>query len=320
MSLTALALVLGAGLLHAAWNLILKGAKERLLVAAWGLLAGAAVFSPVLIAAWPVPRAAWPFACASATVLLAYYACLARAYERGDFSLVYPVARGVAPALLALWAALFLGERPSAMGVLGIATVLMGLVVLGGAPLWQLAGPPAAPLRSRLRALSSRLRTLRSHAQGAGAAFLVAFLVSVYTAIDAAGVRHWAPLPYLVLVFALSGSALVPLLALREALASRAAARRTGHDPARGASTVVHVLRTDFPRILAIAVMTLAAYSLVLAAFRIAPVSYAGAARESGIVFGALAGWLLLGERFGAVRTAGAVLVFAGIGLLAAAG
>ena len=328
MPLTALALVLGAGLLHAAWNLILKGAKERLLVAAWGLLAGAAVFSPVLIAAWPVPRAAWPFACASATVLLAYYACLARAYERGDFSLVYPVARGVAPALLALWAALFLGERPSAMGVLGIATVLMGLVVLGGAPLWQLAGsgPPAAPLRSlralrsRLRALRSRLRTLRSHAQGAGAAFLVALLVSVYTAIDAAGVRHWAPLPYLVLVFALSGSALVPLLALREALASRAAARRTGHRPARGASTVVHVLRTDFPRILAIAVMTLAAYSLVLAAFQIAPVSYAGAARESGIVFGALAGWLLLGERFGAVRTAGAVLVFAGIGLLAAAG
>ena len=335
MSLTALALVLGAGLLHAAWNLILKGAKERLLVAAWGLLAGAAVFSPVLIAAWPVPRAAWPFACASAAVLLAYYACLARAYERGDFSLVYPVARGVAPALLALWAALFLGERPSVMGVLGIATVLMGLVVLGGAPLWQLAGsgPPAAPwrsprtlrsrlrtLRSRLRTLRSRLRTLRSHAQGAGAAFMVAFLVSVYTAIDAAGVRHWAPLPYLVLVFALSGSALVPLLALREALASRAAARRTGHRPARGAGAVVHVLRTDFPRILAIAVMTLVAYSLVLTAFQIAPVSYAGAVRESGIVFGALAGWLLLGECFGAARTAGAVLVFAGIGLLAAAG
>lgn len=299
MSLTALALVLGAGLLHATWNLILKGANERLLVAAWGLLAGAIVFSPALIAAWPVPRATWPFACASATTLLAYYACLARAYEQGDFSLVYPVARGVAPALLALWAALFLGERPSALGVLGIATVLLGLVVLGAAPLWRAAEPGgAAPWHSRLRAL-------RSHARGAGAAFLVAFLVSVYTAIDAAGVRHWAPLPYLVLVFALSGSALVPLLAL--AL------------PPGRRNTVLRVLRTDLPRIVVIAVMTLAAYSLVLTAFRIAPVSYAGAARESGIVFGALAGWLLLGERFGAVRTAGAALVFAGIALLAVA-
>ena len=308
MSLTALALVLGAGLLHAAWNLILKGAKERLLVAAWGLLAAAAVFSPALIAAWPVPRAAWPFACASATVLLGYYACLARAYERGDFSLVYPVARGAAPALLALWAVLFLGERPSTLGVLGIAAILLGLVVVGGAPLWRTAGAgEAATWRSRLRAL-------RPHAQGAGTALLVALLVSVYTAIDAAGVRRWSPLPYLVLVFALSGSALVPLLALREALAFR------GGGPERGRSQVLQVLRTDFPRIVTIAVMTLAAYSLVLQAFRIAPISYAGAARESGIVFGAAAGWLLLGERFGRIRTAGAALVFAGIGLLAAAG
>ena len=70
-----------------------------------------------------------------------------------------------------------------------------------------------------------------------------------------------------------------------------------------------------------IAVMTLVAYSLVLRAFQIAPISYAGAAREVGIVFGALAGWLLLGERFGAhSATVGAVLVFAGIGLLALAG
>lgn len=303
MSPTALALALGAGFLHAAWNLILKGAPDRLLVAAWGLLAGAAIFSPALIAAWPVPASVWPFACASATVLLGYYACLARAYERGDFSLVYPVARGAAPALLTLWAALFLGERPSAPGLLGIATILAGLVVAGGAPLWLAADAGQA------RHGGSRLRALRFHARGAGAAFLVALLVSVYTAVDAAGVRRWSPLPYLVLVFALSGSVLVPLLALREVLARR------GGD---GRGRVLHVLRTDWLRIVAVAAMTLGAYALVLEAFRIAPVSYAGAVRESGVVFGALAGWLLLGERFGRVRAAGATLVFAGIALLAA--
>ncbi len=303
MSQTALALALGAGLLHAAWNLILKGAPDRLLVAAWGLLAGAALFSPALIAAWPVPASVWPFACASATVLLGYYVCLARAYERGDFSLVYPVARGAAPALLTLWAALFLGERPSAPGLLGIATILAGLAVVGGAPLWLAADAVQA------KDGGSRLHALRSHARGAGVAFMVALLVSVYTAVDAAGVRRWSPLPYLVLVFALSGSVLVPLLALREVLARR------GGD---GRGRVLHVLRTDWLRIVAVATMTLGAYALVLEAFRIAPVSYAGAVRESGVVFGALAGWLLLGERFGRVRAAGATLVFAGIALLAA--
>ncbi len=288
---TALALVLGAGLLHASWNLILKRTTERLLVAAWGLFAGAVAFAPALVQAWPPPLAVWPFACGSALILLAYYTCLARAYDSGDFSLVYPVARGTAPAMLALWAIIFLGERPSPLGYTGIAAILAGLVVLGAAPLWS--------LRRRHPAAVAALRT---HARGSALAFLVAFLISTYSALDGAAMRHWEPIPYLVLVFGLSGSLLVPLLALR----------------ARG--RVVRVLRTHFVQIAVIAVMTLAAYSLVLRAFQIAPVSYAGAAREVGIVFGALAGWLLLGEQFGGIRTAGAALVFAGILVLAVAG
>ena len=288
---TALALVLGAGLLHASWNLILKRTTERLLVAAWGLFAGAVAFAPALVQAWPPPAAVWPFACGSALILLAYYTCLARAYDSGDFSLVYPVARGTAPAMLALWAIIFLGERPSPLGYTGIAAILAGLVVLGAAPLWSLR-----------RRNPAALAILRTHARGSGLACLVAFLISTYSALDGAAMRHWEPIPYLVLVFGLSGSLLVPLLALR----------------ARG--RVVRVLRTHFVQIAVIAVMTLAAYSLVLRAFQIAPVSYAGAAREVGIVFGALAGWLLLGEQFGGVRTAGAALVFAGILVLAVAG
>ena len=289
MSLTALALVLGAGFLHASWNLILKRTSERLLVTSWGLLIGAVIFLPALIQAGPPPAQVWPYAAASAAVLVGYYTCLARAYDRGAFSLVYPVARGTAPAMLTLWAILFLGERPSAVGIAGIGLILVGLVVLGGAPLW--AG----------RDGERGWQALRTHTRGTGSAFLVALLVSVYTAIDGAAIRHWTPIPYLVVVFALAGAALIPLLALR----------RGKH--------VFSVLRTDWLPIVLIAVTTLAAYSLVLRAFRIAPVAYAGAAREIGIVFAALAGWLLLGERFGGVRTVGAVTVFLGIGLLAAA-
>lgn len=289
MSLTALGLVLGAGFLHASWNLILKRTSERLLVTSWGLLLGAVIFLPALIRAGPPPARVWPYAAASAAVLLGYYTCLARAYDRGAFSLVYPVARGTAPAMLTIWAIVFLGERPSAVGIAGIASILGGLVVLGGAPMWVGRGGERG------------WEAVRTHARGAGSAFLVALLVSVYTAIDGAAVRHWAPVPYLVVVFALAGAALIPLLALRYG------------------KHVFTVLRTHWLPTAVIAIMTLAAYSLVLSAFRIAPVSYAGAAREIGIVFAALAGWLLLGERFGGVRTLGAVTVFLGIGLLAAA-
>ncbi len=289
MPLTAILLVLGAGFLHASWNLILKRTSERLLVTSWGLLVGAIVFVPALLSAWPPPARIWPYAVCSALTLVAYYTCLARAYEHGDFSLVYPVARGTAPAMLAVWAIIFLGERPSPVGLLGILAILGGLVVLGGAPLWS------------LRDGTSVRQTLRTHARGSGFAFLVALLVSIYTAIDGGAIRHWSPLPYLVVVFALSGATLISLQALREG------------------KHVFQILRTHWVPTVVIAVMTLAAYSLVLSAFQIAPVSYAGAAREIGIVFGALAGWLLLGERFGGIRTAGAALVFVGIAALAVA-
>jgi len=289
VSLTALALVLGAGFLHASWNLILKRTSERLLVTSWGLLLGAVIFLPALLLAGPPPARVWPYAAASAAVLLGYYTCLARAYDRGAFSLVYPVARGTAPAMLTIWAIVFLGERPSVVGIAGIALILGGLVVLGGAPM--LVG----------RGGERGWEAVRTNARGTGYAFLVALLVSVYTAIDGAAVRYWTPIPYLVVVFALAGAALIPLLALHYG------------------RHVFTVLRTHWIPTVVIAIMTLAAYSLVLSAFRIAPVSYAGAAREIGIVFAALSGWLLLGERFGGVRTVGAITVFLGIGLLAAA-
>ena len=130
MSLAALALVTGAGLMHALWNLVLKRSSARLPVTTWALLGGAAVFSPMLVREWPPPPQVWPFACASALVLLVYYSCLARAYRNSDFSLVYPVARGTAPAMLALWAIIFMGERFGGVRTAGAALVFVGILVL----------------------------------------------------------------------------------------------------------------------------------------------------------------------------------------------
>jgi drug/metabolite transporter (DMT)-like permease len=66
--------------------------------------------------------------------------------------------------------------------------------------------------------------------------------------------------------------------------------------------------------------LTLLVYGLVLTAYTMAPLAYAGAIREVSVVFAALAGWLWLGESFGARRLAGAVTVFAGILVLATLG
>lgn len=71
---------------------------------------------------------------------------------------------------------------------------------------------------------------------------------------------------------------------------------------------------------MAIGVLMLVAYMLVLVVYGFSSVSYAGAIREISIVFGALAGWLWLKEKFGFVRVAGALVIFSGILIILIAG
>ena len=73
-------------------------------------------------------------------------------------------------------------------------------------------------------------------------------------------------------------------------------------------------------RILAVGVLILLTYAMVLAAYSAGRVGYAGAIREVSVVFAALIGWRWLGEGFGSVRLVGALLIFAGIVMIAVAG
>ncbi len=281
MSAAALALLLAAGALHAAWNLLIKRAEHRLLVTWLALLAGSLLFLPLLLRA-PVPRAIWPFVAASAVVECLYYLVLTYAYGQADFSQVYPLARGAAPALLALWAALALGEVPSLAGVGGLALVVGGLVPVGGGDAWWKWGGPAF------------------RARGVAASFGAALCTSVYSLIDGVAVRRTPAAPYTVAVLLLGAVLLGPPMLVRY-----------------GPRAVLAELGGQAARIVAAGALMLLAYTLVLRAYAVAPLAYAGAVREVGVVIAALAGWLWLGERFGARRLAGAIAVFGGILVLA---
>jgi drug/metabolite transporter (DMT)-like permease len=285
MSALALSLVLVAALLHAGWNLLLKQAADRLVVIWWALIAGAVLFLPVLVRA-PVPRAIWPFLVASALVECGYYLCLSYAYAQADFSQVYPLARGAAPALLTLWAALALREHPSPAGYGGLALIVGGLVPVGsGGTSWW------------------RWRGSAFRARGVAAALGMALCTSVYSLIDGAAVRRTDAAPYTVAVILLTAAFLAPLVLRRH-----------------GGRMAGAVLRFEWRRVIVAGAMTLLAYGLVLHAYAIARLAYAGAVREVSVVIVALVGWLWLGEAFGPRRLAGAVAVFSGILVLAILG
>jgi drug/metabolite transporter (DMT)-like permease len=185
-------LVLASASLHASWNLVVKSSVDRLL-AAWSQVAfGALVFAPVLVAAG-VPRRVLPAIAASSLVHVVYGLVLVAAYERGAISLVYPVARGIAPVLVTAVAAVLLDDIPSAGGLVAIGFVVWGVT-------WVASG---------------------SNSRGLGWALATGSAIAAYTLIDGAAVRSLdTALPYTSAVFVGTAVLYTPVIALRRSSAS----------------------------------------------------------------------------------------------------
>lgn len=269
--------VLGAGLLHASWNALLKssGGGDPLLDTA-AVVAGSTVCSLVALPFVPVPlAAAWPMAFASAIIHFGYYITLAHAYRTGDLSFAYPLMRGTAPLLVALLGMLFLRELPSLQMALGIALISGGIFAIAFAQ--------------------------RHHHPRAAVywALTNAAIIAVYTLVDGAGARA-------------SGSALgyVLWLTFFEGIAFLAWIRWQRGDAS------VRYIRAQWRRGLLGGFCSVAAYGIVLWAMTRAPVAAVAALRETSVLFAAIIGTVLLKEGFGLARLAGAASVVAGVAAL----
>src|SRR4029453_5918249 len=131
MRTDALLLVLAAAAIHATWNALTKRAQDQLAFLWSSVSLATVVLVPVGWAFLPpegVPRAAWPFLLAPSPIHAAYFYALGRAYGSGEFSLVYPIARGLGVALVPVAAVFLLDERPSPLGALGVLLVVAGIV------------------------------------------------------------------------------------------------------------------------------------------------------------------------------------------------
>ena len=286
MPAAALALVLTAAVFHSCWNALTKNARDQFAFLCLAVAVASVVFLPVTLWALPpggVPAAAWPFVIATVALHALYFYALGRSYRSGEFSLVYPVARGLGVALVPVVAALLLDERPSAVGALGIALVVVGIIAL------QRTGSSRAATGPSLR-----------FGAGTGWALLTGLTIAAYALVDKAGVSRLHPVPYIGLMFVGSLLLLVPA-----ALVDRGRFRREW--------------TTNWRTILVASVLTLTAYLLVLFAFRLSKTGYVVAARETSIVISVFIGRFWFGERRLAARLAGAALVLAGVVCLALA-
>jgi drug/metabolite transporter (DMT)-like permease len=182
----ALGLALGAAVLHAGWNVALAGAASTREATAGVLLLGAPLLAlAALLTGADVSSSAIPFIAASAALELAYFVLLARAYHGGEVSVVYPVARGLAPVMVLGAGAVVLGETVSAGAAIGVLAVAAGVLLVGwGVFPFHMAMKNAPPPRDLLF----------------GAA--IGLVIAAYTLVDAEGVERADPIAYLALVVA----------------------------------------------------------------------------------------------------------------------
>jgi drug/metabolite transporter (DMT)-like permease len=281
MPIFAILLLLCGALLHTAWNLILKRSRDKYAASWWMVVSGGILSLFALVfTGWP-PREMWLFAFFSILTEAAYFISLSYAYRDNEFSLIYPVARGAAPAFLALWSFLFLGERLTSGGLVGLGLIIAGLLLIGS----------SAVLGNHLNQL---------HFQGIAVAVFIALLISIYSVIDGAAVKVGSAPAYVLTMFAFVPIPITPFILKQY-----------------GWPHLWKELKEQGIRLPLMGILGVSAYLLAVLAYSIAPLSYSGAVREVSVVFGAVAGWWFLKETMGGLRVFGALVIFTGILIIA---
>jgi drug/metabolite transporter (DMT)-like permease len=269
--------VLAAAVVHATWNAITHGINDKLigfgLLGAGGLLASI----PLVLLCAPPRTASWPYLAASIAIHVLYTVMLMRSYKYGEFSQVYPIARGTSPLVVTILAMIFVHEQPSPLELAGVLVVAIGMATLtfGGG----------------LRVTN---RTALIAAVGTG------LTIAAYTTVDGVGVRAaHSPLGY---------TGWLMMLQSADMLAISLVIRRRD--------------LLDQPRSLQLrgmlaGALSLLAYGLVLWAQTRGQLAPIAALRETSVIFGALIGAVFFKEPFGRRRIIAAVIVAAGILLIA---
>jgi len=263
MPIEVFLMVLGAALVHATWNALIKADEDRLAVIKL-MSATQLVLSVFLLPLVELPAAgSWPYVIASSLCNTGYMLLLNRAYQAGDLSHVYPLARGIAPLVVAVVSTGLLGEHLSEAGRIAVALIGLGVASLsltrGAAGLRDLRPVLLALATGGFIAAYTLADSFGARAAGTAHGYMVT--VSLTTAILIVGCAHWLQ-----------------------------RGRRAPLGP-----------RTRYTGI-ASGIMSYASSWLVIWALTLAPIALVSALRETGIVFAVVIGVVFLNERLNLAR------------------
>ena len=288
MPIQAILLVLAAAIIHATWNYYVKtvGGGDTFLCMT-SAISSVILIPPVVYfysdAFALITRLQWLIIAASGLLHMAYAMQLQRAYAAADFSVVYPLARGSGPLLTVGAAVLFLGERPSLLGWLGVVLVVGGAMVIGG-------------IDRIVRGGLHSPRTLLGVRYG----IYTGLWIAVYSFVDGYAVKVLLIAP---LVLDWLGNI------IRAACLSPIAWKNRAH--------IKPLWQRAWWPALVVGALAPTSYILVLTALQYAPLSAVAPARELSMLMGAFIGAHLMAEGELKRRMLGAGLIAAGVAGLA---
>jgi drug/metabolite transporter (DMT)-like permease len=277
MTATVFFAILFAALLHAGWNAVVKLGLDRFSSILFLALVQGGIAFLLLPFFEPPARQAWPWVLLGSALHSGYKLFLIRAYSHGDFSQVYPLARGTAPLIVALVGTFLLGEQLHLQGMAAMFAIAAGIMMM-------------AARSGDVERLSRTALVWALGTAGFTASYTLADGVGARLAGSASGFTLW--------MFVLDG-----LFMLVYGLVTRGGIALAALLPAwRGG--------------VAAGVMSLGSYWIAIWAFTQAPLALVAALRETSVLFAMIIAVLFLNERVGAWRWAAAALIAGGVVLM----
>ena len=291
MTDAAIWLVVISAFAHATWNLLLKRSGEPEITTCLMSLAASLLTLPIAIFLLleSVPHlTGWLYILGTVGLHILYFFFLGRAYKYGNLSVVYPVARGLGVLLIPIFGFLLLKELMIFWAAFGVVVVLAGIVFVG-----------ISTNTGKSEIVGFNPMTWIKN-KGLMFAVLTGITIGSYSILDKQGVIHVNPLLYMFFLSLGGGTGMFVII------------RREYKLPEFAIGWKRH-----WPSIVIGGALQFTAYSMVLTAFQLSPVSYVGPFREISIAVGVIMGSLILKERMSKLRVVGAVLILVGAVLIA---
>jgi len=261
-------LIFFAAFLHALWNIIIKSLKNSLVGIAMKVFFQSIIFFPIIFFV-PLPVGiTWLFLICSLILHSLYFILLGSMYNRSDLTFIYPIARGCAPFFVTILSLIFFVDHIPLLGILGILVISLGLILIS--------------LENYKKKIDFKL---------IGISLFIAFIISIYTFFDGAGVRSVNKSEtYIVWNFFLGGWVSIAYVYLTE--------------------------KKELFLILIASIISFSAYAIIIWSMKHEPIGFVASLRESSIIMASLIGYFILKEKVSYIRLISGVVFVVGVVLV----